>query len=777
MENKLISKMNIALVNGWPCLPNTAEVEYIKRFIQAANRLGHRAYEVVTSDDIHHCEPDFVIATHEFTPKLTPYFTLGAMWSPPKFYSNDPTRIKSILSYDGYLVGSSHVREFIDALEFSTGVKKPRSDFLFLPTSLSTLFHARLPSFRFSLAYIGVHWDGLRHNRLLNLLSQADQINIYGPADSWTAYASSYRGTVPFDGNAVLETLSRHGIALCIHKEEHRNADTPSMRLFEAAAAGCLIISDEIPFARRVLGDSAFFIDLRSPAKEIAARIAEIVRWANEHPDLANSMAFRSHKILNDSYSIESLLQKCCAFAFKAKADARERRSSAVQRFSASRSEAESGTSAPRPLVDIIVRTGGRELSHLQRALQSVARQSAGRYRVLLVDYKNRADVRACAETAQTSSLQIEYLTCPDTGHRSTALWTGLRHVTAPFFAMLDDDDTVMPTHFPGLLETALEDPGHCLYYTGVVRVEEEPGNHASAVNFSGSLEFDVPERRDLKFLDRFNLAKLLKFENYIQSNAWIARSSALDKRALIDPELVVAEDMYLYFMLARKGSFKLSPTPTAYWHWRSTSGDNSMLGVEGTIWEREMTKVVLRLDQEVMHNGMSFVEMRELLGLNAPSQPIIPVRAATIDPDIATYFSPALVVGTRQRNLHEPEADGVWTSAIDASLQVKLSKPANWFALQLDFRASNSKHKREQDVEISINGEILFSASTDDWGLISARGKIHFTTATDVLFIRVRCGYTTMPEDEFVNGDKRPLGVFLSQIKYVPLLSGQSQH
>ncbi|MBT2298872.1 glycosyltransferase [Variovorax paradoxus] len=726
------------------------------------------AYEVVTSDDINACQPDFVLATHEFTPKLTPYFTIGAMWSPPKFYSEDQRRIKSILSYDGYLIGSSHVAQFIDALEFSTGVSKPRSDVLFLPTSLSTTFEARPASNAYGLAYIGVHWDGLRHNGLLALLDEAERINIYGPTESWTDYPRSYRGTVSFDGAAVLGTLARHGIALCIHKEEHRRADTPSMRLFEAAAAGCLIIADEIPFARRILGDTAFYIDMHDSAEANAARVIEIVDWANQNPALAAAMAARSHAILRDTYSLEALVQNCCDFVAKSKAQIAQAQKNAVEYFACSASSPDARGIIGRPLVDIIVRTGGRHLSTLRRALRSVARQTHGHYRVLLVDYKGREDVRACAAEESTSGLTVQYMTCPDTGLRSTALWTGLRAVEAPFFAMLDDDDTVMPTHFPELLRTAQNDPSHCLYYSGVIRVEEEHSDFVNSVNFTGPLEVEVQERRELKFLDRFSLSRLIRFDNYIQSNAWIARSTCLDQRALEDPGMVVVEDMYLYFMLLKKGSFKLSPSPTAYWHWRSTSRENSMLGVDSETWTTEGINLVARLDQETLSNGMSFGDMRHLLGVApANGESTIPVRPALIAAGKTVNASKEVVAGCRQRNFHGAETSGIWSSTTDASIQLKLEQPVTELIVQIEFSAVYSRDRGQQYVDILINGQNIFSDNVADQELRAASGKISIFPATNSLFIRARCRYTVIPKDMGESNDTRSLGVFISTIHY----------
>src|SRR5215217_1054311 len=126
--------MHIALINSWPNLASSAEIDFTRRFRRAAEKLGHRAFEVVTSDDIIACNPDFAIALSEISPKLTSIPTFGAMWTPPLRYDREPRWLRSVRSYDGYLVGSDVVRAYLKDLEFSLGAEKPKSGFLFLPT-------------------------------------------------------------------------------------------------------------------------------------------------------------------------------------------------------------------------------------------------------------------------------------------------------------------------------------------------------------------------------------------------------------------------------------------------------------------------------------------------------------------------------------------------------------------------------------------------------------------------------------------------------------------
>ncbi|HWJ74443.1 MAG TPA: glycosyltransferase [Kaistia sp.] len=752
--------MHIALVNAFPTMASTAEVEYIRRFKRVAEAKGHHAYEVVTSEDIHCCAPDFVIATHEFTPKLTPFFTIGALWSPPAFYAEDPLRVRSILSYDGYLVGSSHVGQFLDDLEFSTGTHKPRSDFLFLPTAPETDFSPRRAEEPYELVYVGVHWDGKRHAGLLELLHASGDIAFYGPAANWRGYDGSFRGEVPYDGFSMQAVLAQHGIALCVHKDDHRLADTPSMRLFEAAAAGCLIITDEIPFARRVLGDSVFHLDLKRPAEINAARVRKIITWANTNPGAAEAMARRSHNILKREFGLSGTIDRCCDFVEAAKEQTRRIYRNGVALAAAS--------AADGPLVDVVIRTGGRDTRQLETAIASIAAQSIGRYRIIVADYKRRADIRAIAARSNRPNLKVDYLPCSNTGRRSTTLWSGLKEVTAPYFALLDDDDAVMPDHFAHLLAAAAEHPDHPLYYSGTVRVDEDPVDFMAQPNFNGPMDIVVPEIRELKFMDRFDLVRLLNFDNYIQSNAWIARSSCLDERVLTDPNLIVAEDMYLYFMLARHGPFRLSPLPTAYWNWRTASSDNSMSAVEASIWRREGQRVLLRLNQEVMSDGHRFGSARALATMIPPAN--ASDRLAMNRLKIGSQQSIGELVANFERaNLHFNESSGIWTASTESNIRLRTEIPVTDLDVELVFMAAGSK-RRTQAINLSINDQTLYHGTVRPWRLMKTRKRLDFETRTSVLTLRVECAYTTSPSVEGIGADLRQLGVFLSNIVCHPV-------
>ena len=52
------------------------------------------------------------------------------------------------------------------------------------------------------------------------------------------------------------------------------------MRLFEAAAAGALIISDDFEFPREWFRDSVLYVDAELPAPMVVEQIVSHVEWA-----------------------------------------------------------------------------------------------------------------------------------------------------------------------------------------------------------------------------------------------------------------------------------------------------------------------------------------------------------------------------------------------------------------------------------------------------------------------------------------------------------------
>lgn len=585
--------MKIAIQDSWPNLPENAEKEFIQRFHIACSNLGIASCTVITSQDIADADPDVVLVSHEFSRKLTDYPTIGLVWSPTRFFGTDPYRLKSLLSYDGYAVANERTRVWLEDHTFGLATPKPVSDAEFLPTTYRFDLETQPLSGRLQCAaYVGVHWDGDRHADLFKALADQGLARFFGPATSWAHVGGSYGGFLPFDGRSVLETLAGHAAVLCLHKDEHREENTPSMRIFEACSVGAIPICDDIDFAREHLSGIALFVDMDQSADRIAEQVSGHLEWIAANPEAAASRAERGRSWFENSWSLEARIERAilplCESVMQA------------GRFTRSVASAGATVMSDIPQCEVVIRTGGRDLAYLERALQSVRQASSPECRVdaVVVDYKSRLDVASlCAELSDAQFVARHVLSA-DTGYRSTALWTGIQACVAPFVAHLDDDDTVAPNHYRQLVAALDASPRLDVAYSGVVLVQDEPDTYFKFPNYDGPVGLTIAENRDLKFLDAFDLVRLARFDNFIQSNAWLARRDFIHSSMGADPKLIVVEDVYLYLLMAAAGPFTFTGSPTAYWHWRSPAGDNSMFAVPREVWREQSTRVRRRLSR-----------------------------------------------------------------------------------------------------------------------------------------------------------------------------------
>lgn len=554
--------MRLAVLNSWPNLEYSAEREFIARLKLACLNLGWVCIEVVTSDDVLRAQADCVIVTHEYSPKLTEVPTIGLLWNPPDFFREDPLRARSVLSYDGYLAGSESVRDYLTDLLFSTTKNSPVSDWNFLPTAPRTEF--RPPDLSNPLLfYAGVHWDGNRHHKLIKGLCASLPVAFYGDPAKWARFGAAYKGNIPFDGTSVIDRINEAGIALCLHRDEHLKHDVPSMRIFESAAASAVIITENSNFAKRNFGDSVLYVDQSACDADKAFQVSKHFEWVLSHPKEALELAAKSHAIFSEKYSLEKLLAKLPDFLLQVKS---------VGHYNIS------GHNNICPKVEAIVRVGGRSLFYIERCLDSLAAQSYSNLGLILVSYREVSGLDTLLAKYQTRFTSIKQIASKPTGFRSTALWDGLRAVDGPYFCNLDDDDTLHCNHIGSLVALLESDNDYHVAYSGSIQVQDEQGHYYQQINFKGPIGAQIKENRHLIFFDPFKRQRILRFDNFVLSNSWLARKSVLHERDFADPKLIVVEDVYLYFLFLRRGDFLFSWQATANWHWRSTSEDNSML-------------------------------------------------------------------------------------------------------------------------------------------------------------------------------------------------------
>ncbi len=589
--------MKVALQNVFPNLLHSAEREFIARCVAVLRAMGHEAQSVVTSDDIAAFDPDCVIVTHEFGAKTSDHFTVGLLWSPTQFYKGDEERVKAIRSWDLVIPINAGTRRFAKSIHFPLRHASAVSDLDFYPSAPAGDIAAPEPS-RLSLVYVGAHWDGRRHKAMLEELAKLTDLHVYGPAKAWEFLPDNYRGMIPFDGSSLFKTLNRHGIVLALHKREHVEEETPTMRVFEACAARCAVITEPLQPLVDLFGDSLHYVDRTQSPVRLARNVAQIVERYRADPALFAETTARSHEVFLARASLERLLE-----ALLEEVSARKAKQ-AVTRV----------LQAPME-VSVIIRCGSRPLAVVERAVASLAAQTYVPIGLILVRFDEIEGFEPWLETVRASGRFsfVKEVQAPGNGMRSAAWWAGLRAVRSEAFCVLDDDDELFRDHIGSLVELLDRDSDCDIAYSGVVKQEEDGVFLNGHMRFGGEGKVVYEERRALHFLDDVNIDRLLRFDNYIQSNAWLARRRVLTEEVLDDPQLEVAEDMYFYLLLASRFQFRFSGRASALWNWRSNAGDNSMTAVSQHRWGQAVEQLNRRLSQVPFPGGY---QGRDVLGV-----------------------------------------------------------------------------------------------------------------------------------------------------------------
>jgi Glycosyl transferase family 2 len=591
--------MRVALLNAFPNLPHSAEREFIERCMAVLQASEHEACRVVTSDDIIAFDPDLVIVTHEFVAKTTDHYTVGLLWSPTQFYRDDEERLKAIRSWDLVVPINAATRRFARDLHFPLRHESAVSDLDFFPSA--PVADVPLPdASRLSVAYVGAHWDGQRHGELLRALAGQVELHVYGPEDAWRSMPGAYRGPIPFDGHSLVPTLNRHGIVLALHKPEHVQEATPSMRVFEGLAARCAVITEPLAPLQARFGDSLLTVEAAASPSRVARDIAAHVGRLRASAATFEALVGQSHRIFRDQVCLERLLEQLLA-------DVAARQAAAL-------AERERRQARGGPVVSIVIRCGSRPLAVLQRAVDSLAAQTHRDIVLLLVRFAPVVGLDDWLPGLRAGGRfrDVRVIDVVSDGLRSTAWWAGLRAVDTELFGMLDDDDELFHDHLANLVRLLEDDAGCDVAFAGGVQQEEDGVYLNTHGRFRGALQAEIRERRQLRFLDDFNLDRLLRHDNMILSHAWIARRSVLSHDVLADPGLEVGEDAYFYLLLASRHVFRFCGRVSVVWNWRSNARDNSMLAVSQQRWARCAEDIGLRLAHVSFPGGF---EGRDVIG------------------------------------------------------------------------------------------------------------------------------------------------------------------
>lgn len=268
----------------------------------------------------------FVITTHYETPKVLNSFYYHTVWNPPEiplnveYYNKDLTN--HYMMNDDFLIFdtggmSNHLRGILmncpRTLEGASLMTTSFPASSILPPNLSSP----------TMFYCGMNWEKVvhgtnRHQGLFKLLDRTRKAKFYGPeiVDSWGGLRpwegyQCYQYSIPFDGFSILKEINQCGICLVLSSDIHRRAGAATTRLYEACAAGAVIISDDNEFTMKNFRDAALFIIYnKNNPQDTFRQIMEKYDWVVSHPEEALTLAKRAQQIFLEHFTLDLQIQQ-----------------------------------------------------------------------------------------------------------------------------------------------------------------------------------------------------------------------------------------------------------------------------------------------------------------------------------------------------------------------------------------------------------------------------------------------------------------------------------
>lgn len=274
------------------------------RIEEVCRKIGWKAdiWEKDESEGMYGVDYDFVI---HFIPKMDLHPTAKnylAMFHPSHhFFDDDGVLLEEYRGYDGYLL------TYLPSDEDPNFRNHNSPPFMqWYPTVQDVDYVKVKPD---KLIYLCCGWGkryrSNRYKKFLELLSAKSYTCIYGDPRFGKRYKKSYKGEIPYGGDAIYQTIQKAGVYLLLHSEDHLNHGLPSGRIFEAAASSAVIISDENAFVKKYFGSSVLYIDITKKSKEIYHQVNKHMKWIKSNKQEALKLAKRSHEIFSHTFLLE----------------------------------------------------------------------------------------------------------------------------------------------------------------------------------------------------------------------------------------------------------------------------------------------------------------------------------------------------------------------------------------------------------------------------------------------------------------------------------------
>ncbi len=496
---------SFAVVLTWPELPN-AEFEVVQRICKMGTNIGALVWVVdndgyplssnqdgvalpkrrLTRDDC-----TFVLSLHFESPRLYDIPSYTALWNPPDFY----------LAF-GYARTIEQLASHIDVLSCRSDVADAHAANIYaglgraLCHPFPALFHgvprpylAPRQEKSSRLFYVGVNWERVtgekgRHHELLEQLDSEDLIHIYGPEKilgvaPWRGF-STYRGSIPFDGESVVARINEAGICLALSSTSHQTSGIMSNRLFEALAAGAVVIANPHPFITKYFSDVVHVVDDRGPVADVVAQIRDLVLEVRSNPHEARARASAGQQRLLEGFSLEESFTNL--FAVHAK-----RLAHAVNQT----------TGSERHEVSLILDASDPESASVEKLLASLSAQSFVAIDLLVLGPRDVLDrmqgLGPAIRSTHLFELELDVRQEGKASRRSAAsgqaFARALAAVRTPYFCTMQSDDDCFGDHLASLANKLASTPDSSFACSG--KLVEQLDKRGVARRRFDSLTFD----------------------------------------------------------------------------------------------------------------------------------------------------------------------------------------------------------------------------------------------------------------------------------------------
>ena len=558
--------MKIAIFNPYKKIYAAENsVDYAYEQIKSVDNLDVEIKSFCSPEEIVNFNPEFILSHSSFTPKFCNIPTYTVFNESTSYRLKHDNQIRAFLTFDGYLTQSNYVAQALKDLCF--GYNKVPHILTFANTRSKTQSEGEVILKNPKLVYFGNNWEiksgdssGNKKPRFESLIidltrnKKVNFLELYGDPEgwSWIENKNYIKGKISFnDPDAILKIYHDKGVGLALSSHEFYQEGLANNRIYEIVSSGAVCIADDLPFYKEIFGDNLLYLTSRDE-EIMAEQIIKHMAWINENTELAKEKASNAYRIFCEKLSMEVMLKNLINFHYQIQ----------QKNFYNIGYKAKIEKSF-KPLVSVIIRSGGRSKEMVEKTLNSVVSQSYDNIQIVFVLYKNNIELENLAKNYQekVSNLIIMHSSLPI---RSTVMWEGLKVATGEYLAILDDDDIWYSNHLSKMMEFFDDNKDADFVYSGRVYYNSFEAYPIKPV-IGGGASYFYDLLHDLKLLtnERSNYClggfgktdynEMLKLNHPIHL-CFVVKKSSLNAKILEDPIMHHAEDLYFCALLYKLG-------------------------------------------------------------------------------------------------------------------------------------------------------------------------------------------------------------------------------